>query len=194
MEAQLRYGESEIDTLAWSAVFGDKGEKEAARRNIRQLAASRSILPASILPIYEARGRGELRGFTVPALNLRALTYDSARAVFRTARKLSAGAFIFEIARSEIGYTDQRPDEYATVVLAAALREGWTGPVFLQGDHFQTNAKKMKRDPAKEVRAIEDLILEAIAAQFYQIDIDTSTLVDLSQPTVDQQQRPNHEN
>jgi fructose/tagatose bisphosphate aldolase len=194
MEAQLRYGESEIDTLAWSAVFGEKNEKAEARRSIRRLAVSRSILPASILPLYEARGRGELGGFTVPALNLRALTYDSARAVFRTATKLSAGAFIFEIARSEIGYTDQRPAEYTAVVLAAALREGWSGPIFLQGDHFQTNAKKMKADPAKEVRAIEGLILEAIAAQFYQIDIDTSTLVDLSKPTVDQQQRPNYEN
>ncbi len=191
---ELRYGESEIDTLAWTAVFGGKDEKAEARRSIRRLAASRSILPASILPLYEARGRGELSGFTVPALNLRVLTYDGARAVFRTAKKLSAGAFIFEIARSEIGYTDQRPAEYTSVVLAAALRENWTGPVFLQGDHFQTNPKKMKTDPAKEVRAIEDLIQEAIAAQFYQIDIDTSTLVDLSKPSIDQQQRPNYEN
>src|SRR5450830_242404 len=94
---ELRYGDSEIDTLAWSAVFGNEGEQSEARRNIHGLAASRSILPASILPLYEARGRGEIGGFTVPALNLRALTYDSARAVFRTAKKLSAGAFIFEI-------------------------------------------------------------------------------------------------
>jgi hypothetical protein len=191
---ELRYGAREIDNLVWSAVFGEEAGKREARRRIRRLAADRSILPASILPLYEARGRGEIGGFTVPALNLRALTYDSARAVFRTAKKLSAGAFIFEIARSEIGYTDQRPAEYASVVLAAALREDWSGPVFLQGDHFQTNAKKMKGDPAKEVKAIEDLIVEAIAAQFYQIDIDTSTLVDLSKPTVDEQQRPNYEN
>ena len=184
----------EIDGLVWTAVFGPGSEKNDAREQIRRLAADRGILPASILPLYEARGRGEIGGFTVPALNLRALTYDSARAVFRTARKLSAGAFIFEIARSEIGYTDQRPAEYTAVVLAAALREGWTGPVFLQGDHFQTNPKKMKSDPAKEVKAIEDLIREAIAAQFYQIDIDTSTLVDLSRPSVDEQQRPNFEN
>ena len=191
---ELRYGTREVDNLVWSAVFEREAEKRAARARIRRLAADRGILPASILPLYEARGRGEIGGFTVPALNLRALTYDCARAVFRTARKLSAGAFIFEIARSEIGYTDQRPAEYTAVILAAALREEWTGPVFLQGDHFQTNATKMKADPAKEVKAIEDLIREAIAARFYQIDIDTSTLVDLSKPTVDEQQRPNYEN
>jgi fructose/tagatose bisphosphate aldolase len=190
----LRYGPEEIDTLAWTAVFGAGPAKNDARRAIRRDAAARGILPASILPLYEARARGEFSGFTVPAINIRTLTYDAARAVFRTAKKCSAGAFIFEIARSEIGYTDQRPGEYAAVVLAAAVREGWRGPVFLQGDHFQTNAKKMKSDPGKEVKAIEDLILEAIAAGFYQIDIDTSTLVDLSQPTLDAQQKPNYEN
>jgi len=190
----LRYGSSEIDTLAWEAVFGSDAGKASARRAIRKTAASHGILPASILPLYEARARGEFSGFTVPAINIRTLTYDTARAVFRVARRLGAGAFIFEIARSEIGYTEQRPGEYAAVVLAAAVREKWDGPVFIQGDHFQTNAKKMKSDAGKEIKAIEDLILEAISASFFQIDIDTSTLVDLSQPTLDLQQKPNYEN
>jgi fructose/tagatose bisphosphate aldolase len=191
---EVRYGPARIDDLVWIAVFGNDREKAAARLEIGNLAASKGILPASILPLYEARGRGEVSGFTVPAVNIRALSYDAARALFRTAKKLSAGAFIFEIARSEIGYTDQRPAEYAAVVFAAAVREGWNGPVFLQGDHFQTNARKMKAAAPKEIRAIENLILEAIAAGFYQIDIDTSTLVDLSQPSLDLQQKPNYEN
>src|SRR5262245_63613278 len=70
------------------------------------------------------------------------MAYDTDRAVIRSAKKLNAGAFIFEIARSEIGYTEQRPHEYAAVVLAAALRERFVGPLFIQGDHVQTNAKK----------------------------------------------------
>ena len=95
-----------------------------------------------------AMGRGEVPGrFTVPAINLRMMAYDSARAVFRAARKLDVGALIFEIARSEIGYTDQRPAEYATAVLAAAIREGFRGPVFIQGDHFQTSGKKYAAAP-----------------------------------------------
>lgn len=190
----LRYGSSEMDNRVWEAVFGSDSEKGRARCAIREEAAARGILPASILPLYEARSRGEFSGFTVPAINIRTLTYDAARAIFRVAKRRSAGAFIFEIARSEIGYTDQHPAEYAAVVLAAAVREGWDGPVFIQGDHFQTNPKKMKSDPGAEIRAIEALIREAIAASFYQIDIDTSTLVDLSQPTLDLQQKPNYEN
>ena len=189
----LRYGDREIDNLVWSAVFAADDERNRARRAIRREAAERGILPASILPLYEARARGEVSGFTVPAINVRTLAYDTARAIFRVAKRRSAGAFIFEIARSEIGYTEQRPAEYAAVVLAAAVREGWDGPVFLQGDHFQTNPKKMSSDPGAEIRAIEALVREAIAASFYQIDIDTSTLVDLSQPTLDLQQKPNYE-
>ncbi|HEV8610093.1 MAG TPA: class II fructose-bisphosphate aldolase [Thermoanaerobaculia bacterium] len=186
-----RFREEMIDGLVWTAVFGIRDAKEAARRSIREAAASLGILPASILPLYAARGRGEISGFTVPAINVRMLAYDTARAACRAARKLDAGAVVFEIARSEIGYTDQRPGEYAVVILAAAIRESWVGPVFVQGDHFQTNPKRMEADPDREIAAIEALIEEAIAATFYQIDIDTSTLVDLSKPTLEEQQAVN---
>jgi fructose/tagatose bisphosphate aldolase len=186
-----RFREETIDGLVWTAVFGIRDAKEAARRAIREAAASLGILPASILPLYEARGRGEISGFTVPAINVRMLAYDTARAACRAARELRAGAVIFEIARSEIGYTDQRPGEYAAVVLGAAIHEAWEGPVFIQGDHFQTNPKRMEADPDREIAAIEALIEEAIAASFYQIDIDTSTLVDLSKPSLEEQQAVN---
>jgi fructose/tagatose bisphosphate aldolase len=169
------------------------GEAQSWARYVVRLAALREgILPSSIHELYAARGRGDVPlTFTVPALNLRVLSFDAARAVFRVAEKLNAGAFIFEIARSEIGYTNQRPAEYATNVLAAAIAEGWSGPVFLQGDHFQVSAKKYGSEPQAEVAAVKDLVQEAIAAGFYNIDIDTSTLVDVSKPSVPEQQRTN---
>src|SRR6266566_4939338 len=184
---------NEVDTLAWTAVFGATAEERgAARHDIRKRAAEAGLRPASIHDLYLAMGRGEAGGFTVPAINVRAMAYDTARAVVRAAKKLNAGAFIFEIARSEIGYTEQRPHEYAAVVLAAALREGFTGPIFIQGDHVQTNAKKYNSpDRDKELDTLRALIREEIAAGFYNIDIDTSTLVDLDKPTLDAQQEVN---
>ncbi len=182
-----------IDGLIYEAVFGDAESKTAARWIIWETAQALGIRPASIHEFYMAIGRGDVAGrFTVPAINLRMLAFDSARAVFRAARKLDVGALIFEIARSEIGYTDQRPAEYATAVLAAAIREGFRGPVFIQGDHFQASAAKFASAPEAEVKTMRDLILEAIAAGFYNIDIDTSTLVDLSKPTLDEQQGLNY--
>src|SRR5438093_3559100 len=182
-----------VDRLAWTAVFGGDAEpRGTARWIIRNLAASRGIRPSSIHELYLAMGRGEAGGFTVPAINVRAMAYDTARAVVRSAKKLGAGAFILEIARSEIGYTEQRPHEYVAVVLAAALREGFSGPLFIQGDHVQTNAKKYNSaDRDKELDAVRALILEEIAAGFYNVDIDTSTLVDLSKPTLAEQQEVN---
>ncbi len=183
-----------LDGLVREAVFGDPETKAAARWIIWESAQSLGIRPASIHSLYMAKGRGDVgRVFTVPAINLRMLAYDSARAVFRAARPIDAGAMIFEIARSEIGYTDQRPAEYVAAVLAAAIKEGFRGPVFIQGDHFQTSAKKYAAEPEKELQAIRDLILEAVAAGFYNIDIDSSTLVDLSKPTLVEQQELNSE-
>ncbi len=182
------------DFLVRKAVFGEEDESVAARWLVRELARLRGIRPASMQTLYEAMGRDELAGFTTPALNLRGLAYDSARAAFDAMHRLRAGPVVFELARSEMSYTAQPPAEYATVVLAAALREGHEGPVFVQGDHFQVNAGKFQAGGearASEIRALSDLVSEAIAAGFYNIDIDASTLVDLGRPGVEEQQRDN---
>jgi fructose/tagatose bisphosphate aldolase len=191
-EAKLRG--KPVETLAKKAVFDDTRQKAAARWLLWELGQAVGIHPASIHELYMARGRGEVPvNFTVPAINLRAMAYDSARAVFRAALPRSVGTVVFEIARSEIGYTNQRPAEYLSVVMAAGIKEGYRGPLFVQGDHFQVNAKRFKADRGAELQAVSDLTEEAIHAGFYNIDIDTSTLVDLSYSTVDEQQRQNYE-
>jgi len=181
-----------IDDLIYTVVFSpDPGTKEAAAFLIRRGAAALGIMSASIQSLYEAMGRKEVGGFTVPAMNLRGMTYDVAQAVFRAAMKGNVGPVLFEIARSEIDYTSQRPQEYTCAITAAAVKSGWRGPIFIQGDHFQINAKKFAADADKETQTVKNLIWEAIESGFYNIDIDTSTLVDLSQPTIKDQQRTN---
>ena len=181
-----------LDDVVYSAVFGDEEVKAAARWLIWESGQQLGVYPSSIQSLYEARGRGDVGvDFTVPAMNLRALTYDASRAAIRAALSHNVGAFIFEIARSEMGYTDQRPEEYTIVHIAAALREGFRGPLFVQADHFQVNRKRWEKDQAAEIDGVRKLIDEAIQGGFYNIDIDTSTLVDLSQPTEEAQQRNN---
>ena len=186
---------SAMDALVRDAVFASQTERDYARWLIWEIGQAVGVRPSSIHELYIARGRGTVRGgFTVPAINVRGMAYDTARSIFRVANRLDAGAFILEIARSEIGYTDQRPAEYVAVMLAAALREGFRGPVFIQGDHFQVNAKKFAADPETELEAVRALAREAVDAGFYNIDVDTSTLVDLSQGALIEQQRRNYEN
>lgn len=182
-----------IDDLIFAAVFSpDKETADSACWLIRRSAAALGIISSSIQSLYEAMGRGEVKGFTVPAINLRAMTYESAQAVFRATIKNQVGPVIFEIARSEIDYTLQRPLEYTCAITAAAIKTGYKGPIFLQGDHFQINASKFAADSVKETQAVKNLIWEAIEAGFYNIDIDTSTLVDLSFATVKEQQKLNY--
>lgn len=183
-----------LDSLVENSVLNDSPEVRAyCRFVIKKLALQLGIIPASIQGLYDARGRGENSGYTVPALNIRGMAYEFSRSIFRTAQALDAGAFIFEIAKSEIGYTHQRPHELIAVILGAAIKEGFVGPVFVQGDHFQINAKKYHEDPEKEVSGLKDLILEGLNAGFYNIDIDTSTLVTLDPEEVKEQQRLNFE-
>jgi len=171
----------------------DLAKKKRLAKKIFGIAYAEGIHPSSIHEFYMARGRGEFGGFTVPAINLRSMTYDLARRIFRVAEKNNSGAFIFEIARSEIGYTNQPPIEYSSMILAAAVEEDYSGPVFIQGDHFQVNTAKFKENPDKEIAGLQALIGDAISSGFYNIDIDSSTLVDLSKPDLKEQQLLNYE-
>ncbi len=181
-----------MDRLIYEAVFSEEERKKGLLLLVKEIAKACGAVPASIQGLYEEMGRS-YPGFTVPAINIRGLTYDSARSVFRKALEKKVGAFIFEIARSEIGYTKQKPLEYSAVVLAAAVREGFQGPVFIQGDHFQLVRKNYLSGPELETNYVKGLITEALEAEFYNIDIDSSTLVDLEKPTIKEQQRPNFE-
>jgi len=181
-----------IDGLVEQAVFGvEEKVREENRRQIGELATRQGLYPASIQGLYEAAGKGAYHNKTVPAINIRGMTYEVARAVFRAALKNKVGAFIFEIARSEIGYTKQRPAEYATCIMAAAIKEGFKGPVFIQGDHFQIDRKKYSADKEQETGNIKGLIREAVSAGFFNIDIDASTLVDLEKEGLEEQQAEN---
>jgi fructose/tagatose bisphosphate aldolase len=174
-------------------IENDMAKKKQLAKKIFDVAYKEGIYPSSIHEFYMARGRGEIAGFTVPAINLRSMTYDLARSIFRVAKRNNSSVFVFEIARSEIGYTNQPPIEFASMVMGAAIKENYFGPVFIQGDHFQVNAAKYKESPDAEIENLQALISDAISSGFLNIDIDSSTLVDLSKPNLNEQQLLNHD-
>jgi len=183
-----------IDELAENAALNDDlAIKKACHWLILKIGQKLNVYPASINDFYLARGRGEFKDLTVPAMNLRGLTYESAQAIFQTAIKKNIGAFIFELARTEMVYTAQPPIEYAAVILAAAIKQGFSGPIFIQLDHGQVNLKKYQENPEQELNNLKNTIKESIEAGFYNIDIDASTLVNLTQSSLEEQQRKNFE-
>lgn len=183
-----------IEKLALEmALAASLDDKRKIAGEIFKTAHDKGIYPNSINDFYMARGKGKFSGFTVPAMNLRSMTFYLASAIFKAAKKINAGAFIFEIAKSEMGYTDQKPIEYTAMCLAAAIKEGHKGPVYVQGDHFQFNAKKFKENKDAEISGIKTLITESVNSGFFNIDIDSSTLVELDKPTIIEQQKNNYE-
>ena len=182
-----------IRDVIWTATFAAEGPVvDVARWLVHEAAQALGARTASIHELYMARARGEVKGFTVPAINLRTQVFDMARTVYETAASADVGTVILELARSEQTYTFQRPIDYSTAVLAGAIAAGWQGPVFVQGDHYQFNAKKYADDPEAVTEEIRRACRLAVDAGYRNIDIDSSTLVDLSKPTVDEQQRENY--
>ncbi len=151
------------------------------------------VIPSSIQGLYDAIGKGLVNDFTIPAINIRTLTYNLTRAVFKAAKKNNSSTFIFEIAKSEIGYTFQHPAEYSSIIMLAAMKEEYTGPIFIQGDHFQINLKNYLLNKKTEIDILKKNIKDAIESLFYNIDIDSSTLVDITKSSLDEQQKDNYE-
>jgi fructose-bisphosphate aldolase class II len=181
-----------IDLLVRDVVFGTEPVKQFSRWLIWELGQKLGARPASIHEFYIARAQNKWRDRTVPAMNIRFTTYDTIRAALRAAKATNTGAMIFEIARSEMSYTDQPPAEYATCAIAAAIKEGYFHPIFIQGDHFQVKAATFKSNPEGAIQEVKDLIAEAVPAGFWNIDIDTSTLVELDSDDLKQQQYHNY--
>lgn len=181
-----------IDTLVYTSVFNSsEDERKKARLEIRSLAEKNGVYPASIHQFYMEYGQGKHTNATIPAFNLRNLTYDFGRLIFRLMKEKNIRAGIFEIARGESTYTAQTHDEFATSVLAAAIAENWKGPVYIQADHTQFSVEKYAADPKGQEEVLKKFIKTAIDAGFYNIDIDASTLVDLTKTDLKEQQKEN---
>ena len=73
-ETHLR---EKMDDLIYTAVFGDGLVRELARWLIWEAAQELGCRPASIHDFYIAGGRGLWHNQTTPAINVRALTYDT---------------------------------------------------------------------------------------------------------------------
>ena len=87
----------DIEKIAMELIMSDdEATRKKLSKKIFDIAYKKGIYPSSIHDFYMARGRGEFTGFTVPAINLRSMTYDLAKAIFRVAKKNNSGAFIFE--------------------------------------------------------------------------------------------------
>ncbi len=183
-----------IDALIYNGIFNkDVNIREFIFWLIWEAAGVLNIQLASIQELYEARkeearNKNEYPHMIIPSIQIPGFSYYTARSVIRAAQQKNVGAFIFELTKADFDHTLQRPKEYTMNCLAAAIKEGYEGILFIQGDQFQINDRNFKQNRVAEVSLTRSLIDEAIDAGFYNIGIDTSTLIDNTIPNVNEQQ------
>ncbi|MEP6640112.1 MAG: aldolase, partial [Chloroflexota bacterium] len=77
IDDEAAFRSTAIRDLAWTAAFStDEATTAAAQWFVWEASQALGAQSASIHELYAARGRGEVSGFTVPAINLRAQTFD----------------------------------------------------------------------------------------------------------------------
>lgn len=143
------------------------------------------VWPAPVAPIYSALANKSIAPLTVPAFNVRGLTFDIVRAIFTRANDLNAAGIMFELAPSEASTGYQSHAQYAALVCAAAASADYQGPVLLQGDHFS-----LESTDADEEHEVLELSLAAMASGYRQIDLDTAGLA-VDGPDAATRQTPN---
>ncbi|MEZ5866264.1 MAG: hypothetical protein R3D25_20110 [Geminicoccaceae bacterium] len=112
----------------------------------------------------------------MPAMNLRGWTYQTCRAVFQAARELDAQLFIFEQAvKGSVRRADAA--EIHRRRAGAALREARGAGLPSRPTTARSTPPPPPRTPPRKARQLEKIIEEQIAAGFYNIDIDASTVV-----------------
>ncbi len=183
-----------IDHLIYNAVFH---ESERLRYFlywlIRRAAAGLSIYPSSIHGLYAAAARGQVRRFTAPAVCIRAMPYDAARACFRAAKETGCGAVLLDLSRNLAEGPALSPAEYTSCMVAGAIREGYEGPVFLQANYLHERRVADETGHGHELDRLQDLAEEALNAGMFNLELDTADLEDLSLPELAEQERASYE-
>jgi len=96
------------------------------------------------------------------------------RGIMQAAKEKNA-AVLFEIAKSEIGYTDQKPQEFYDKIVEAANDVGFDTPYAIHGDHIT-----IKKNTPEAIAEAKDLIEAEVAAGFTSYAIDASHNYDLN--------------
>jgi len=162
------------DRLIYNAVFHpDIQIKATSRWLIKAIAQASQIFPASLNGILEFSKQHKDMRLTIPVFRIPGLSYTVARALFRGAKENETGAFIFEIDPNQIQHANQTPGEYSTIVLAAAVREEYKGPIFIQADYISVHGEEYQQNPNQEKQRLKNLISEAIVSGFFNLWMGT---------------------
>lgn len=120
-------------------------------------------LPISGKKIFDALSGEKI---IVMAANIRCQL--STPGIMRAAKELNA-AVLFEIAKSEVGYTGQSPQEFYDKITGIASELDFNTPYAIHGDHIT-----IKENTLEDIAKAKELIEAEVAAGFTSYAIDAS--------------------
>ena len=171
-------------TTVWSATFStEKDVIEAARWIIWEASQELGARSASIHELYMARGRGEIHGFTVPAVNLRTQVFDMAMTMCRAAERDGRR---HDRSSSSPGASRSTRSSGPASTSPASSRDA-SRPAGAARSSSRATTTSSTRPSTRPIRTrrrrpCARLTRDALAVGYGNIDIDSSTLVDLALP------------
>lgn len=166
-----------IDALLENALFNPElAVRSLAHQLIKAIANDLGIFPTSLQALYEARRRTEYLGKTVPRLAAHGLTYDMARAAFRTMKRSSTAICLFELPVETLPIAESHLQDFCSSVLAAAIKEGFYGPLFLQLGDIRYQADAFINNPQQYHQQLHQLLQLGMANGFLNFAVDTTAL------------------
>ncbi len=188
---QKRFRDFILDRLVkWALTHPDLEARGHLSWLLRTVAQNSGVVPSSRAAFYTKKGKGSFDRMTIPVFEISGLTYEGARQLFRSAGANNARAFVLSIPREEAQKSARAVDNFVTIGLAAALREGVTGPLFFEAA-LPLRKGPYENDPSGEWSALKTLAKNAVAAGVFNFRIDMSPLTEFSGATFEDQHAAN---
>lgn len=174
----IRVRERLIDPLIETAISHEKPDLRGTTRwIIKMLAQEMGVYPSSIQGLYEAMDQGKFGGLTIPTISVEGLDYDSVRAIIRAVRDNNVGAFVLQMHQSQTDEKGSYPFEHAAILLAAAIKEKFVGPIFFKWTYFTNKYSVLDAKLLEIVSILKEVTKEAVTAGFLNIAIESFPLV-----------------
>ncbi|MCX5677728.1 MAG: hypothetical protein NTY76_01285, partial [Candidatus Omnitrophica bacterium] len=171
-----RFVERTVDYLALTAgLSGDSDTRAAAQTLLDELAASFNFKFGSSSDLNMFAGEGKEKNLyyatIIPVFNGTTAMYDKLRDSFKAVKESQKEAIMLELAMSKTRASREELSIFTASIIAAAIREGYEGLIFVQGDHYQVSGEGLVE---RELRGVAGPLRQAILdAGGASIDIDT---------------------
>ena len=168
---------SRIDYIFDEKIVGNKDQLIAAFLLIYSIAWKLNIFPSSLQKIYKAQASHEIfPQIKILSLDVTEDSFENLRILFNSMNKEETKLLSFSINPKQMDQTWFFP--YITKILAAAIMEDYSGPIFLQTDNIYFDPLSFENDRDNLLDRLKKITQNAIKSGIYNLNLNASELID----------------